>query len=33
MEILMIKLKRIYEPAAPSDGVCILAERLWRRGG
>lgn len=28
----MIKLKRIYEPAAPSDGVRILVERLWPRG-
>lgn len=28
----MIRLKRIYEPAAPSDGVRILVERLWPRG-
>ncbi len=28
----MIKLKRIYEPAAPSDGVRVLVERLWPRG-
>ncbi len=28
----MIKLKRIYEPAAPSDGIRILVERLWPRG-
>jgi uncharacterized protein YeaO (DUF488 family) len=28
----VIKLKRIYEPAAPSDGVRILVERLWPRG-
>jgi uncharacterized protein YeaO (DUF488 family) len=28
----MIRLKRIYEPAAPSDGVRVLVERLWPRG-
>lgn len=28
----MIKLKRIYEPAAPSDGDRVLVERLWPRG-
>lgn len=28
----MIKLKRVYEPAAPDDGVRILVERLWPRG-
>jgi uncharacterized protein YeaO (DUF488 family) len=28
----MIKLKRIYEPAAPGDGIRILVERLWPRG-
>jgi uncharacterized protein YeaO (DUF488 family) len=28
----MIKLKRIYEPAAPNDGIRILVERLWPRG-
>ncbi|MEH2511038.1 uncharacterized protein YeaO (DUF488 family) [Nitrobacteraceae bacterium AZCC 1564] len=27
-----IKIKRIYEPAAPSDGVRILVDRLWPRG-
>jgi uncharacterized protein YeaO (DUF488 family) len=30
--ICVIKLKRIYEPATPSDGVRILVERLWLRG-
>ena len=29
MEIL---LKRIYEPAAPTDGTRILVDRLWPRG-
>ena len=28
----MIKLKRIYEPATPDDGVRVLVERLWPRG-
>jgi uncharacterized protein YeaO (DUF488 family) len=28
----VIKLKRIYEPVTPSDGVRILVERLWPRG-
>ncbi len=28
----MIKLKRVYEPAAPGDGVRFLIERLWPRG-
>ena len=28
----MIKLKRVYEPASPDDGVRILVERLWPRG-
>ena len=27
-----IQLKRIYEPAAKSDGTRILVERLWPRG-
>jgi len=27
-----IKLKRVYEPAAPSDGTRYLVERLWPRG-
>lgn len=27
-----INLKRIYEPAAKSDGTRILVERLWPRG-
>ena len=28
----MIRLKRVYEPAAPDDGTRILVERLWPRG-
>lgn len=27
-----IKLKRVYEPAARSDGTRILVDRLWPRG-
>ena len=28
----MIRFKRAYEPAAPSDGRRVLVERLWPRG-
>ncbi|MGZ7112281.1 MAG: DUF488 domain-containing protein [Halobacteriota archaeon] len=28
----MIKLKRVYEQAEPSDGFRILADRIWPRG-
>ena len=28
----MIRLKRVYEPAAPEDGQRYLVERLWPRG-
>jgi uncharacterized protein YeaO (DUF488 family) len=28
----MIKLKRVYEQAEPSDGFRVLADRLWPRG-
>jgi|SRR6185369_15122652 len=28
----MLKIKRIYEPAAPDDGRRILVDRLWPRG-
>ncbi len=28
----MIRLKRVYEPAARSDGLRFLVERLWPRG-
>jgi len=27
-----IRLKRVYEPAAPADGRRILVDRLWPRG-
>ena len=27
-----LKIKRIYEPAEPSDGIRILVDRLWPRG-
>lgn len=29
---MIIKLKRAYEDADPSDGIRILVERLWPRG-
>jgi uncharacterized protein YeaO (DUF488 family) len=25
-------IKRVYEPAAPSDGIRVLVDRLWPRG-
>jgi uncharacterized protein YeaO (DUF488 family) len=28
----MFKVKRIYEPAEPSDGYRVLVDRLWPRG-
>lgn len=28
----MIRVKRVYEPAAPTDGARFLVERLWPRG-
>jgi uncharacterized protein YeaO (DUF488 family) len=28
----MIKVKRIYDPASPDDGVRFLVDRLWPRG-
>ncbi len=27
-----VVVKRVYEPAAPSDGVRVLVDRLWPRG-
>jgi uncharacterized protein YeaO (DUF488 family) len=27
-----IRLKRVYEPASPEDGMRILVDRLWPRG-
>src|SRR5262249_24641632 len=31
MGATMIKLKRVYEPPAKSDGYRVLVERLWHR--
>jgi len=28
----MIRIKRVYEPAAPEDGHRVLVDRLWPRG-
>lgn len=28
----MIKLKRVYEPPSPQDGLRVLVDRLWPRG-
>jgi uncharacterized protein YeaO (DUF488 family) len=27
-----VRLKRAYEPASPSDGYCVLVDRLWPGG-
>jgi uncharacterized protein YeaO (DUF488 family) len=27
-----LRLKRVYEPAAPADGLRVLVDRLWPRG-
>ncbi len=32
MVILLIKLKRVYEPSTAEDGYRILVDRLWPRG-
>jgi uncharacterized protein YeaO (DUF488 family) len=29
---MAVKIKRIYEPAAKSDGYRVLVDRLWPRG-
>lgn len=29
---MAIRIKRIYEPAAPADGIRVLVDRLWPRG-
>ena len=29
---MIYRLKRIYEPPAPEDGLRVLVERLWARG-
>ncbi len=28
----MFRIKRVYEPAAPDDGLRVLVDRLWPRG-
>ncbi|MBX3112334.1 MAG: DUF488 domain-containing protein [Fimbriimonadaceae bacterium] len=28
----MLKLKRVYDPPGPDDGVRVLVDRLWPRG-
>lgn len=28
----MIKVKRVYEAAAPTDGYRVLVDRIWPRG-
>lgn len=28
----MIRIKRVYEPPEPSDGIRVLVDRLWPRG-
>ena len=29
---LMLRIKRVYEPATPGDGARVLVDRLWPRG-
>ena len=29
---MTFEIKRVYEPAAPSDGIRVLVDRLWPRG-
>jgi uncharacterized protein YeaO (DUF488 family) len=29
---MAFQIKRVYEPAAPSDGIRVLVDRLWPRG-
>ncbi|WP_243028220.1 DUF488 domain-containing protein [Thermus albus] len=29
---MALKVKRVYEPPAPEDGVRVLVDRLWPRG-
>jgi uncharacterized protein YeaO (DUF488 family) len=31
-EVVMVRLKRAYEPVDPDDGRRVLVERLWPRG-
>ena len=32
LNVMGIRLKRIYEPSTPSDGYRILVDRIWPRG-
>ncbi len=32
MEVIVIKIKRVYEKKEPSDGFRVLIDRLWPRG-
>lgn len=32
IEIIMIKVKRVYDPVEKDDGVRVLVDRLWPRG-
>ena len=29
---MTFQIKRVYEPASPSDGIRVLVSRLWPRG-
>ena len=29
---MTFQIKRVYEPASPSDGIRVLVDRLWPRG-
>jgi uncharacterized protein YeaO (DUF488 family) len=29
---MTFQIKRVYEPAKPSDGIRVLVDRLWPRG-
>jgi len=31
-EFMRIRVKRVYEPATPSDGYRVLVDRIWPRG-
>jgi len=32
MKVMIIRIKRIYDPPSPDDGKRILVDRLWPRG-
>ena len=31
-DTMTVTIKRVYEPASPSDGIRVLVDRLWPRG-